>query len=307
MSNQPQQSSYDEAAQQYVQAYEAFCSIYEKKYPVPSPRTTQTVNKFIIAALILITVSSIIVSASRTFVEFGGDFIGAFSIAMLEGGIAAYAFYKAFTTVSKEKVKSTQRLASIGFTTAIIITVAANIHSVLRVRGYILPDFINAIINVMAAFSAPILAFISSDILAVEIATKSIFKSRAEEATASDMEAYRQKMNDAWEIERVSKWQIKDKISVSRPRLEPITPPQPSPRLSSGTSQETSPETTQETTQAVSAGSTLEAALKILRDDPSLLSLSYQQLADTKGFSKSTWGRVVPIYRKTQSVEAEAS
>lgn len=193
---------YDEMAARANAAYTAFAKQYELEHPAParSALTRDVVSVAIIVSLLIVMVAGVIVSSSRTIEEFGGSFVGVFAFVMLEGGLVAYAFFRARrAAVESNRVGNARRLATIGLTLAFVSALAANIHAVLKQQHIETPAIVNTVINLFVAVSAPTLAFISADVLAIELMSGEARRRAAEQAHESAMQAWRGQLHEEWQ------------------------------------------------------------------------------------------------------------
>lgn len=210
-----QLSQYDEIAIRHRAAFAAFKSIYEDKNPPPVPAAVEHDSLFVPIALVIMIVASVIVSGSRTIIEFGGGIVGAMAFVMLEGAIVAYAFYRTRRNFSEHRMEGVRKLANFGLGLAFTVAVGANIHAVLKEKGVELADGINTAILIMVGISAPTLAFISGDILAVETMANTTKDRKNRASHQVDIHTYNEDMNAAWAREK-SRWGIKIEVEPQR-------------------------------------------------------------------------------------------
>lgn len=211
MNNQLDQ--YDEIAMRHRAAYAAFSSIYDDKFPPPQPTPVEKDSLFVPIALVIMIVASVIVSGSRTIIEFGGGIVGAMAFVMLEGAIVAYAFYRTRRNFSENRMEGVRKLANFGLALAFTVAVGANIHAVLRESGIKLAEGINTAILIMVGISAPTLAFISGDIMAVETMANTVKSRKAKQQDAENLRLHQDNKNATWLREK-SNWGMKIKIET---------------------------------------------------------------------------------------------
>lgn len=216
MNDETQLSMYDEMAARHNAAYAAFRSIYETKLPKPEQTESERDSLFIPAALVIMILASVIVSGSRTVFEFGGGLVGIMAFVMLEGAIIAYAFYRTRRNFNEHRLDGVRRLANFGLGLAFVVAVGANVHAVLRERGIQTAEWVNTGILVMVAISAPTLAFISGDIMAVETMANTTRERRVQREYQEALNQWAKDLNEAWAREK-SRWGVK--IEVER---EPV-------------------------------------------------------------------------------------
>lgn len=207
-------SQYDEIAARHNAAYAAFRTIYEAKLPMPVMPPIERESIFVPIALVVMIVASVIVSGSRTIIEFGGGLVGVSAFVMLEGAIVAYAFFHTRTDFQESRINDVRRLARIGLVLAFIVATAANIHAVLKERGVDVDGRVNTVILIAVAISAPALAFISGDIMALETMRNSYKARKMKAEYAKTLAEWTDDLNTAWAREK-SKWGAR--VEVSRP------------------------------------------------------------------------------------------
>lgn len=204
---------YDELAAKHKAAYAAFKSIYEDKNPSPVKveAARDIVSLIIVLALTVVMAASIVVSSSRTISEFGGDLIGTMAFIMLEGGLVAYAFFRARRNASASKIEDARKLATFGLVLAFISAVGANVDDVLKSHGIYIPPEVNTVINLLVAISAPTLAFISSDVLALELMAGDLKRRQAVTAYEEARRTWLDGLNRAWASQQ-SRWGVRVEI-----------------------------------------------------------------------------------------------
>lgn len=172
---------YDEFVVKHQAAYAGFSSIYESKNPRPVKPTIRRdfVSLLIVLALTVVMGASIIVSGSRTIAEFGGAGIGTVAFVMIECGIAVYALFRARRNANPKRLQNTVKWATVGLVLTFLIGVAANIDATLKAHSIVIDSAILSVINLAVAVSAPALAFISSDVLAIELMATDIQRREA--------------------------------------------------------------------------------------------------------------------------------
>jgi len=207
---------YDEYAARHAAAYTVFRQTYELENPRPDivTITRDIVSLIIVLALTIVSIASIVVSGSRTIEEFGGSFIGAIAFVMIEGGIMAYGFFIARRNASKERLRNTVKWAMAGLVLTVIVGLGANADAVLRGHGIVLPSAVTIAINLLVALSAPTLAFISSDVLAIELMATEIRRREAANEHEKKARKWQKDLNVAWSKQQRS-WGAK--IEISKP------------------------------------------------------------------------------------------
>lgn len=208
---------YDEFAVRHNAAMAAYLSIYETRNPRPQKEqiSRDVVSLIIVVALAIVMIAAVIVSSSRTIDEFGGGLIGATAFVMIEGGIMAYAFFRARRTANKMRLQSTIRWATAGLILTFIVGLGANTDATLKTRGVHLPEWISATINVLLAVSAPTLAFISSDVLAIELMATDIKRREADSQYKLDNNTWWDGFNRSWNTQQ-KHWGVR--VEVEQPK-----------------------------------------------------------------------------------------
>lgn len=216
---------YDDYAIRHNAAYTVFRQTYELENPRPSIETVSrdVVSLIIILALTIVSIASIIVSGSRTIEEFGGGLIGTIAFVMIEGGIMAYGFFIARRNANKERLKNTVKWAMAGLVLTVIVGLGANADAVLKKHGINIPTEVNIFINLLVALSAPTLAFISSDVLAIELMATEIRRRDAILEHDKKLKKWLKDMNATWRGEQRN-WGAKIKIEKpEQPKIEAVS------------------------------------------------------------------------------------
>lgn len=216
MDNQIQ--AYDEFAIKHNAAFAAFKSIYEAKNPLPILFHVDSSDWYIALGVTIIVIASIIVSGSRTVVEFGGGLIGVSAFVMLECAVVAYAFIRTKNNVNEERIQDVRKLTNRGLWLAFTVAVAANVHATLKQNGVISSEWVNIVILLLVGVSAPTLAFISGDIAGLEYMRAVQKRRRVDEQNALLMNDWREGLNKAWSSQQ-SRWGVR--IDVEKPKELP--------------------------------------------------------------------------------------
>ena len=216
---------YDELAAKHNAAYAAFVSMFEARTPRPQPPALPRWNiSFVVVALVIMTFASVIVSGTRTVAEFGGDVIGWAAFIMLEGAIIAYAFFRTRLNLDEQRVEGVRKKAERGLALAFAITLLANIHTVLKNAGIELPSLfgldtqsaVNIVVSLAVAISAPSLAFISGDILALETLRNRQQRKRVEDEYQAALNQWAAALNEQWSREK-ARWGVSVRVEAERP------------------------------------------------------------------------------------------
>ena len=197
---------YDEHVVKVQAAYAAFSTIYEAKNPRPFKPTIRRdfISLLIVIALTVVMGASIVVSGSRTISEFGGAGIGTVAFVMIECGIAVYALFRARRNANPKRLQNTVKWATAGLILTFLIAVAANIDSTLKVHSIAIDAGVLAVINLAVAISAPALAFISSDVLAIELMATDIQRREALRLYDEQCREWLDALNRSWSGQQVN-------------------------------------------------------------------------------------------------------
>lgn len=215
--SQQQITRYDEYAAHHEAAYAAFYKIFSSKTPPPERQIVKSENRATVGVLAALVIASVLVSGSRTIVEFGGGVIGVAGFVMLELGIVSYAYIRTRIDYNEERHGHVKKLINRGLWLAFAVAVVANLHHTLKMQGF---DWqpLNFSIAVMLGISAPVLAFISGDIAGMLSAVDAVRQRRADKEYNDAMVAWREELNSSWAREK-SRWNVKIE-TVSSPAIE---------------------------------------------------------------------------------------
>lgn len=205
---------YDEMAARHNAAFAAFNSIFEAKFPRPVKPPIERDSLFVPLALVVMIVASVGVSGSRTILEFGGGVVGLAAFIMIEGAIVTYAFFKTRRDFTEARLKTIQKRAGAGLGLALVVAVVANVRHSLIADGEQTLSWINTAIQIAIGFSAPALAFISGDIMAVEVMANMVKARKADRTYQQVVAKWERAKNTAWNAEK-SRWGVK--IEVMKP------------------------------------------------------------------------------------------
>lgn len=272
---------YQQYAEQHNEAYEAFRKIYEKKVPSPVRPTVQKESIWTTVGLSVMVVASVIVSGSRTILEFGGGEVGISAFVMLEVGAIMYAYMRTTKYYDESRHAHVKNLLRFGMYLAFSVAIVANVHAVFRANGIEIPGA-DIVIFLLLAVSAPTLALIAGDALGMLLVTDRIKHRKADQEYQSMLEEYTSTMNKVWNRES-AKWGVQ--ISVQRPEL---SSPLDSPIVSNG-QKDLPAASTLGHTKAPDASKTVR---DYLIQNPEAVSLPARELASQLGVGKSTVANV---------------
>lgn len=178
--------------------YAAYKSMYETTNPPPRQMVIQRESVFVPVALCIMIIASVLVSGSRTVLEFGGGIVGVSAFVMLEGAIVTYAFFRTRLNFDDSRMESVRKLANRGLGLSFTVAVAANVHSVVKGAGIVTPQAVTVTILILVAISAPTLAFISGDILALELMRNSYRARKLDDAYKIELDQWTESLRAAW-------------------------------------------------------------------------------------------------------------
>lgn len=289
---------YEELAIKHNAAYAAFRSIYEAKNPTPKPRKKNWSDMYVVVGVLVIVLASVLVSGSRTVAEFGGELIGIAAFVMLECSIVAFAFIRTRSHFDKKRMEDVRKLTNRGLWLAFVVALAANIHATLKQNGVVTAEWINTTILLMVAFSAPTLAFISGDIMALEYMRINQRNKEIEESNKSEFEAWAEGLNKSWQSQQ-GRWGVKIEVENER-----VVVPSASNGRSNGIPLESSVENGR---AIIPSASTLghtkqpDATEKVkayLLEFPEAINMKPLELASMLGVGKSTVYNVIKAMKQ---------
>lgn len=200
--------------------YAAFKSMYETTNPPPRQMVIQRESIFVPVALCIMIIASVLVSGSRTVLEFGGGLVGVSAFVMLEGAIVTYAFFRTRLNFDDSRMESVRKLANRGLGLSFTVAVAANVHSVIRGAGIQTPPAVTITILILVAISAPTLAFISGDILALELMRNSYRARKLDEAYKVELDLWTEALRQSWDRNKSKMLGKFEPIEVQRIPME---------------------------------------------------------------------------------------
>jgi hypothetical protein len=215
---------YQELAQRNVAAYAAYKDIYASMNPPPQKPVYQRDNWFILVALAVMMIASVVVSGSRTIPEFGGGVVGVAAFVMVEGGLIGLPFFRTRTSRSEAKIEHVRRLAMFGIGLVLSVGLLANVHNELKASGIFMAEWIETVIDVMVGLSAPALAFICGDILAIETLRTASGRRKLDADHKLAMDTWLIGLNDAWSKEK-GKWGVQIRVDRENVRIESASLP----------------------------------------------------------------------------------
>lgn len=223
---------FNEYGEKHSTAYKVFSDTHDVEHPPPVQSEVSKTDWYIPVALMALVIASVIVSGSRTIFEFGGGFIGIAAFVMLELAIVALSFYRTRIDSSPDRMTNVKKKTTYGLYLAFTVAVAANVHATLKQDGVFISSLVNTGILLLVAISAPTLAFITGDIMAIEYLRSNRAEAEADKQHETNMQAWREAKHRAWQ-RRQKEWGIRiesEPVKVVNPVQ--LTDKQPQQRAS---------------------------------------------------------------------------
>lgn len=226
-------SQYDALQAKVKAAYTFHRETWAMMHPPPAEESANISRLDLIVAfsLLVIVLSSVIVSGSRTIAEFGGFiggnigvFVGVSAFVMLEIALVIYAFYDTKKSGGHND-RYVIRATRFGLALAFIVSVFANLHATFKGQeGTYISPVVDGMILLMLAISAPTLALISGHILGSEVVSILNRKKEAADRYRESVEEWESALNRSWDAQK-ARLGIRVEITpdtVSAPSL-PVT------------------------------------------------------------------------------------
>lgn len=209
---------YDQYAERHQRAYNSFTQVYALEHPKPEKPKWYQGLPFMMIPFTAIVLAGVALSALRTapvFQQIALETV-AESLATAEAVLAVvvieiflvlgrYAFVLMTTEDGYDSAGSVKKWMRAGFWTAFSIAVFANLYASVSHLPIVLPikPAIDLVIALLVGISAPLLAFISADILGIAWA-------RSEQKRASIRVDYQRSIDD-WFAARENSWNVRKK------------------------------------------------------------------------------------------------
>ena len=210
---------------------------------------------------------------------------------MVEIGIITFAYSATESAIHKDELHRVRAFTNAGKWFIAFIMLIANIYYVLQSNNVIPADIggmwhgVRIVIYLAIGASAPVVAFITGDILAIDVLKHRSRQKTAQELYEQQMVEWREGLNEAWSKAK-GKWGANVDIQVSTPKQTIQTPPQ----LSSVVSSEQT-DSRQSGYGFKRASSAVDMATEWLIANPDKLDLSVRELADMIGVGKDSVAR----------------
>jgi hypothetical protein len=314
--NQPVKQIYDETAATIEAAFLGFERVYSVQHPKPEYNAQ---NRGVFGAkhigLAAALIGSIIVSASHTIPVFLGiasitdvQFDTSLAIAlaafvMVEIGIITFAYSATESAIHKDELHRVRAFTNAGKWFIAFIMLIANIYYVLQSNNVIPADIggmwhgVRIVIYLAIGASAPVVAFITGDILAIDVLKHRSRQKTAQELYEQQMVEWREGLNEAWGKAK-GKWGANVDIQVSKP-----VEIQNRHILSVSTHTDIQTEPTIQTAQSgygyTRISNAVERALEWYTANPDSLDVPVRKLEQTIGVGKDSINKARAIYKQT--------
>lgn len=241
MSNNEIQNIYDDAQTRIEAAYKAFRAGYEVMKPPPV--MTEVSRSFFGAkqvGMLMALIGSVIVSASHTVPVFLGissiteiniasaEFIIAVAVfVMIEMAVVTFAYSATESEANAEAAHHVKRLTRGGMWFIVTIMILGNVYYVLSSNVDIPTEgalagiwsFTRVTIFLLIGTSAPVIAFMTGDILAIDVIKHRAKSKRAEQEHLAAYAEWAEGLQASWNAQK-RRWGGNVDIQVSKP--EPV-------------------------------------------------------------------------------------
>lgn len=201
-------NQFTEYGEKHSAAHEVFSKTYDTENPPPEMPEVSKSDWYVPVVLMGLVIASVIVSGSRTVFEFGGGFIGIAAFVMLELAIVAFSFYRTRIDTGTDRIQNVRKKTTYGLYLAFTVAVAANVHATLKQDGAEITPLVNTAILLLVAISAPTLAFITGDIMAIEYLRSSRIEADVKKQHEANLQTWKESKHRAWQRKQ-KEWGIK--------------------------------------------------------------------------------------------------
>lgn len=286
-------AGYDEFAQQYEAAYRAFAATYELRTPRPEKPRRRLDNFGVLLALAVMLLAQVIVSGSRTIKEFGE--VGGAAFIMLEVGMVTFAFIRTSRDYDESRHETVLRWVGAGLLISFMVLLSGNIDATLKSKSIHLPDWVNVAIQLAIAVSAPVLAFITGDVLGMYGAMQSYKQRKALEKFEAAYKDWSGGLTRAWNSQK-AQWGVKIEVMREPVRIRPELPEYSSAVRPSDTDTDGRGHAT-----GYGYSKRTDARTQVwtyLDEHPEAADMPVRELAEVIGVGKSTAAEVLRNWRK---------
>lgn len=206
-------TDYTGISQNYEDAYGAFLRVYGAQYKQPTRKTAKTErgDNLMVLALGVVLVGATIASASHTIptlvkdASLVGYVVGFSFFVMIELAIIIFAFFN--TRISgSANLEAVKRLTHRVLYFVLVIAIGANVHYVMVQNGFAVVSGDSAIawklfdfgVSLLFALSAPIVAFVTGEVLAIMQVYRAGAQSRLDAEYEQRLSEWERKANEAW-------------------------------------------------------------------------------------------------------------
>ena len=302
MSDQP--NNYDQLAERYEAAYAAYRRTYVVRTPPPVKPKSRRENLFTILMLCVLVGASVIVSGNRTVAEFGEVGIPAF--VMLELGMITYAFIRTSRNYDKSRHESVTKWVNGGLGLAFVVLLFANADALLKREGIPIPPEVKLIIDMAVAVSAPMLAFISGDVLGMYAVMGRQAQRRIDEEYEAALTLWNESLKASWDREK-ARWGVRVDLSerqTDRQTALPVSVPV--------LSEQTKTQTDDRQTSRAGFGHNRtsdgqQKALDYFNAHPDEISTPLRALADKIGVNKDTVSAARKTWQSGREAESQSA
>lgn len=210
---------YQEYQDRFKAAYETFVATYSLQNPPPERpiAVTSRTDKWLMAGFVLALIGAIIVSASHTIPVFVGENASVAGLAvaiaafmMIESGIVTYSFFLVRRGNAQVEMNKVRKYAGWGLAFIVFIALATNVKYVLTVGGFeskadnavTIWQIFEVAIAIMVGISAPIVAYISGEILAITSMYEASKQQRLDAEHKEEMAIWHEHLNRAWAVQK---------------------------------------------------------------------------------------------------------
>lgn len=236
MSNNEMQSMYDETQQRVEAAYQGFRAVYTVMKPPPiAPKASGwfawiSPKHF---AMLLGLIGSVIVSASHTVPVFTGKdsidelqfdismVIGLAAFVMIEIMSISLSYSHTESMANNDTVLRVNRYVKWGKWFVVFVMAVANIYYVLGSNGIPVPDIFRLVIFLSVGLSAPIIAFLTGDILAIDVMKHNAKNRRDMQTYEEALKQWADGLATSWASQK-NRWGGGVNIQVSKPEIKQL-------------------------------------------------------------------------------------
>ena len=219
--------TYITIADQHKRAYDAFSKIHEREFPMPSKPVWHIALPMLIFPVALIAIAGLALSSLRTapvFMQVAKAFVAleiagieaALAVMIIEFAVLVYRIANLITEYNRtKKIPDIRQWVKVGFWSAFGILLTSNIYASVGKLTFLanLSGFMDFAISLLVAISAPLLAFVSGDIIASLWITAQEKREAIFAAYEAALANWRDGLNNRWKGER-TKWGVKVKVSI---------------------------------------------------------------------------------------------